>query len=309
MGELYKRAGVDGQKADELVGRIGIGVGSRNGGRFGDVCEHKYLTDYYVVTTTDGIGSKITPLMENKMYSTVANDLIAANLNNLVCSGAAPISFSDYISVNKLEPEPVSEVILELKKRLKLYGCELFGGETSELKNIIQEEKIDMAGFTVGLVKKENLIDIENVFRGDYIVGLCSSGPHSNGFSLIDYFYRHGQLTDEEFKLCLEPTVVYMNEILQLTENRIIKSAANIAGGGIMNNLKRALPKYMKADIDYSEIPPQEIFRKLYSLCGDEALEVFNMGVGFCVIVSKRYLEPVMQHLEKYNPFILGRVL
>ena len=310
MGELYKKSGVDKEKADDLIGNIGrIGVGNYNTGRFAAVCEHKYLTDYYVVTTANGIGSKIIPLMENQMYSTIANDLIATNLNDLACMGAAPVSFLDYISVNKLEPEPLSKIIIELKQQLKFYGCDLSGGETSELKNIIQEDRVDIAGFALGLVKKENLIDVENVFRGDYIVGLCSSGIHSNGFSLINYLYKNGQLTDEEFKTCLEPVIVYMNEILQLTDNRVIKSAANIAGGGILSNIKRALPKYMKADIDYSQIPPQDIFRKLYSLCGDEALEVFNMGVGFCVIVSKRYLEGTMTHLEKYNPFILGRVL
>lgn len=307
MTKLYKQSGVNIEKSDELTLRIS--KNSTNIGRFGAICEHEFLKDYYLVTTTDGIGSKIIPLMQKGLYATVAADLIAMNLNDLACSGAVPVSFVDYISVNKLDSEPIAQVISELKKQLKKYGCELCGGETSELKNIIQPEKIDIAGFATGLVKKENLLDKKNVEKDDVIIGLCSSGIHSNGFSLITYLYENEKLTQEEYKQCLEPTIIYINEIIELCELKLITSAANITGGGIVQNLKRSVGNDLELDLNFSAILEQPIFKKLFELCGEEAYEVFNMGVGFCVITKEKNVEKVLEHLKKYKPFVFGKVV
>lgn len=304
--KLYTHAGVNIDNADELTQKIS--AESNNIGRFGAICEHKYLKDYYIVTTTDGIGSKITPLMQRELYATVAADLIAMNLNDLACSGAVPVSFVDYISTNRLDSEPLSKVIIELKKQLKAYGCELSGGETSELSGIIKEDMIDIAGFAVGLVKKENLLDKKNVKNGDIIIGLCSSGIHSNGFTLIKYLYDNGKLNYEDYEKCLAPTTVYINEIVELAQKGLLKSAANITGGGIIHNLKRAVPVGLHLNVDFSLIPKQDLFVKLYELCSDEAFEVFNMGAGFCVITGKNNVSEVMQKLEIYNPFVFGKV-
>lgn len=308
MAKLYEKSGVSIKNADKLVEKISDNSKIKNFERFGAIIEHKYLNDCYLVTTTDGIGSKITALLKEKKYDVIANDLIAMNLNDLACSGAAPLTFVDYISAHTLEPETISKIILELKKQLKLYGCELLGGETSELKTIIREGKMDIAGFATGLVKKENLLDKNKVNENDVIIGLASNGPHSNGFSLINYLYNEQKLTKEEFETCLSPTTVYVNEIITLCEKKLISSAANITGGGIVNNLNRSIPDDMHANLDFSRIPIQPIFQKLYSICKEEAFEVFNMGVGFCVITPEKNVEKIFEALEIFKPFILGRV-
>lgn len=314
MTKLYEKSGVNIENADKLVEKISDNSKIKNFERFGAIIEHKYLNDCYLVTTTDGIGSKLTALLEAQKYDVIANDLIAMNLNDLACSGAAPLTFVDYISAHTLEPETISKIILELKNQLKLYGCELLGGETSELKSIIREGKMDIAGFATGLVKKENLLDKNKVEQDDVIIGLVSNGTHSNGFSLINYLYNEQKLTTEEFKNCLRPTAVYVNEIIELSEKKLLHAAANITGGGILSNLSRSIPSHLKAIIDFSTIPSQPIFEKLYSLCKEEAFEVFNMGVGFCVITSKKNVEKVFQVLSKqkpfpYKPFIFGKVV
>lgn len=309
MQKLYEKSGVNIKNAVELVEKISDNSKIKNFERFGGIIEHKALKDFFLVTTTDGIGSKLTALLEKKDYATIANDLIAMNLNDLACSGAAPLTFVDYISAHTLEPEIVSSIIIELKNQLKLYGCELLGGETSELKNIIQEGKMDIAGFATGLVKKENLLDKKNVEAGDIIIGLCSNATHSNGFSLINYLYEKGELDENDYANCLCPTVVYVNEIIALTEHKLLKACANITGGGVLSNLNRVIPDGMRADLMFSNIPGQPIFEKIYEICGEEAFEVFNMGVGFCLIVKPEKCEKVFAELEKYKPFIFGKVL
>lgn len=309
MTKLYEKSGVSISNADKLVEKISDNSKIKNFERFGAIIEHKLLHDCYLVTTTDGIGSKLTALLKEKKYDVIANDLIAMNLNDLACSGAAPLTFVDYISAHTLEPEVISHIILELQKQLKIYNCELLGGETSELKNIIQDGKMDIAGFATGLVKKENLLDKMNVKNGDIIIGLCSNGIHSNGFSLVNYLYSENKLSQHEFLQCLEPTIIYVNEIVESAQQNLIRAAANITGGGIVNNLKRILPNDMHLDLDFSVIPPQPIFEKLYKLCAEEAFDVFNMGVGFCVISSPENCEKVLKILKKYNPFVFGRII
>ena len=307
MKKLYAQSGVNIANADKLISIISSDSKDGNIGRFGAVVEHEFLKDYYLVTTTDGIGSKITPLIERKMYDVVANDLIAMNLNDLACSGACPLSFCDYISANRLDYAVLSEIILELKKQLKNFSCNLVGGETSELGSIVKYGKIDIAGFATGIVKKENLLDKSNVADGDVIIGLCSSGIHSNGFSLVNYLYQTKELDEKDFEYCLRPTIVYINEILSVSH--LLKSAANITGGGIISNLKRAVPASWGIDLDFDRIPRQDIFVKLKRICQNEAYEVFNMGVGFCVITSEAHCVQVMKILSLYNPFIFGRVI
>ncbi len=306
MEKLYTQSGVNIKNADRLVNLINSGGKDCNIGRFGAVTEHEFLKDYYLVTTTDGIGSKITPLMERKMYDVIAADLVAMNFNDLACTGAIPISFCDYISANRLDAEALSKVIIALRAKLKEFSCALAGGETSELGSIIKEGKVDIAGFATGIVKKEDFLDKSKVQRGDVIIGLCSSGIHSNGFSLVNFLYESNKLNDVDFETCLAPTVIYIKEIIEI--RTLLKSAANITGGGIMSNLKRAVPDNLMIDIDLKKIPPQPIFQKLHKICDEEAYEVFNMGVGFCVITAENNSQSVMCALKKYNPFIFGKV-
>ncbi len=309
MSELYKQSGVDVGKANELTRQIREKTRLKNIGRFSALCEHPLLPDYYMVTTVDGIGTKILPLLARKDFKTIANDVIAMNLNDLACSGAAAISFSDYIALNSIEPQHISEIIKEISTQLQQYGCILASGETSEMKDLIPTEKMDIAGFAVGLVKKENVLPAEDIRAGDVIIGLVSSGAHANGFSLIRKLYDEQKLTEAEFEQMLAPTTIYINEIVELAGMKLIKSAANITGGGLEHNIRRALPEDTVFMADLDTIPSQPIFEKLYELCGDECYDIFNMGLGFCVIVDKTNVDTVMQKLAKYKPFIFGEVL
>lgn len=304
MSELYKKSGVDLDKARELTNLLKAKAPKSSIGAFAGILN---FGENYLVSTVDGIGTKIIPLLERKMYSTLAKDLCAMNLNDLVTTGAKPLGFCDYISVNKINPDIVSNIVCELKDTLEDYGCELQGGETSEL-NILNENSMDICGFAFGCVEKEKFLDINKVKSGDIIIGLCSSGPHSNGFSLIRKFYEEKKLSDEEFEQCLKPTYIYVNEILELSWRNLIKSAANITGGGIVENLHRAIPENLFANLDYLAIPEQEIFVKLQALSDDEAWRIFNMGAGYCVICEKDKTREVLEVTKRYSPFVFGEV-
>ena len=191
--------------------------------------------------------------------------------------------------------------------QLKKYGCELTSGETSEMKVLIPQNKLDIAGFAVGIVQKNKTIPKENIKKGDVIIGLASSGIHSNGFSLIRKLFEENKLSQKEFETCLVPTKVYYNEVFELCQKNLIKSAANITGGGILHNLARALSG-KEFSVDFAKIPKQPIFEKLFQLCGEESYEVFNMGVGFCVISAPENVNAILSLLSSHNPFIFGEV-
>ncbi len=307
MSKLYKMSGVDIEQSNILTHKIQSKTQLANIGRFSALCELP-MSDYLLVTTVDGIGTKILPLLEKKDYKTIANDVIAMNLNDLACSGARAVSFSDYIALNTIDPEAISEIVKELALQLKKYNCQLSSGETSEMKSLIPINKMDIAGFAVGLVKRENLLPSDDIDEGDLIIGLKSNGVHANGFSLIRKLVAEKKLDEKDFEIALRPTTIYLNEIVKLAENHLIKSAANITGGGI-SNIERALPKGFSYHVDLDTIPEQAIFKKLYNLCGDECYEVFNMGVGFCVVVAPEKSEKAIEKLAQYSPFIFGEVI
>lgn len=306
---FYKESGVDLKSAETLSQKIKPAYESLNFNGFAGVIEHPILEDYYLASTTDGIGSKILPLLEFKHYETIANDVIAMNLNDLVCVGATPIGFCDYISTAKTEPETLSQIIISLSSQLKTYGCKLLAGETSETKRIVKNGLIDIAGFAFGIVEKKNFLSKKDVKKNDVIIGLCSNGVHSNGFSLILDSHESGLINDLEIQECLKPTTIYVNEILNLVKNHKIKACCHITGGGIMENLKRITPENLYPSVDLGKIPEQKIFTKFRTLFKEEAYAVFNMGVGFCVVASSENVQSCMVELQKYNPFIFGEVV
>ena len=264
---------------------------------------------FNLVTCCDGIGSKIIPLYEKKHYKTIAIDLVAANLNDLICSGATAVGFVDYLAVNKLDNEAVFQIVDAIDEELKKCNCKFLGGETSEISELITANNIDISGFVVGLVKNGSELNKSDAEAGDFIVGLCSSGIHANGFSLIRKLHKEGKLTGAEFEKCLAPTYIYYNCISKLVEKNLIKSCANITGGGIISNLTRSIPEHLDIQLDYSKIPPQKIFEKLIKLCGDEVYEVFNAGVGFCLIAEEKNLEEILKTTKEFSPFVLGKVV
>lgn len=301
MTNLYTASGVNLDEAEKL--NMSISRLNHNSGAFaGEVI----FNGLKILNCCDGIGSKIIPLYEHKLYSTIAIDLIAANLNDMATKNAKAIAFSDYISVNKLDSGAVSKIIIELRNELLKYDCELLGGETSEIPHLVKDGKIDICGFAIGV--SQNLHQTA-VSKGDIVIGLESSGIHANGFTLIRQLYSEKKITSDEFMSCLAPAFVYYNEIRNLWENNLIKSAANITGGGIKSNLFRIIPKSMRVDFDYEAIPRQKIFEKLKVICGQEAWNVFNCGVGFCVVAEPKNAYEIFTICKKYEPFILGRVV
>jgi phosphoribosylformylglycinamidine cyclo-ligase len=305
----YAQAGVSIAKADALTALIQKEVKSENIGMFAGIYEHPVLPDYYLVGCTDGVGTKIIPLIEYDLIETAAVDLIAMSLNDMICLGAAPLFFLDYFATHSLDVAVTSRFIKALKNKLAEFNCTLLGGETAELKDLVSEGHFDVGGFAVGLVKKDKMLRKENVQAGDIVIGLKSSGPHSNGYTLIRKLHENGGLSDEELKATLEPTHLYVKEILELVEKDTIKACANITGGGIKDNLYRVIPEGLQADLNTDNILYNPIFAKLESLVGkEEAYKTFNMGVGMCIITSSDKVDEVFEVCSKFEPFVFGEI-
>lgn len=300
----YEKAGVSIQKADVLTELIKQDLKSDNIGMFAGLYEHAALPEYYLVGCTDGVGTKIIPLVERNKIETIAIDLIAMNLNDMVCTGARPLFFLDYFATHKLDVDVTARFIKALKQELAKYNCTLLGGETAELNDLVTQGHFDVAGFAVGLVKKDKILSKNNVKEGDIIIGLKSSGPHSNGYTLI-----RKVLSEKEMDQAVEPTYIYVNEILELCDKNLINACANITGGGLIDNLKRVIPDGLNIEIDKNKIPSQPVFERLMALVGeDEAYKTFNMGVGMCIVTSKNNTAQVMDICKKYEPFTLGSI-
>lgn len=305
----YKKSGVCLENSAILSNMLFCGLNSANFSNFAGLFEHPALPEYYLAGTTDGIGTKIIPLIERKLYKTIAQDLAAMNLNDLVCTGAKPLFFLDYIAANILDPNEISNFILELNNVLKIYNCLLIGGETSEMGDFIKKGAFDAAGFAVGLVQKVKLIKKENIKENDVIVALKSTGVHSNGFSLIRNLYKDGCLSEEDFTKSLIPTAIYVNEVLKLCDKELVSGLANITGGGILSNLERIIPEGFQAQLDRSTLPEIEIFKTINNFTDtEEMFRTFNMGAGFCIICKESNLKSVLDITKVHSPFVFGAV-
>lgn len=304
MQYTYKNSGVDIDLANSTVKQIKSILGSKVDGDFAALAEHPYLEDFYFCATTDGIGSKILPLLSQCDYATIANDLIAMNLNDLACVGAFPVLFLDYIAVNKLDAKICTAIVKELQSQLQNYNCSLVGGEIAELKNIIKEETIDVSGFAVGLVEKESYLGKHKVKEGDILVAFESSGVHTNGFTLVNSLVQDGLL---DIKKTLEPTKIYINEILELKKQNLIHAAANITGGGIADNLARIIPKGLCACIDKDSLPKVQVFDEILNFVSEEeAFRVFNMGCGMILAVAEDTYDNIIKVAKIHNPTKIG---
>lgn len=305
----YEDSGVSIAAGNMLTEILNREIKSDNIGNFAGLYEHPYIPEYYLAGCTDGVGTKVIPLAKRGLVETIATDLIAMNLNDLICTGAKPMFFLDYFATNKLDVEITSKFVLALRNELAKYSCTLLGGETAELGNLIKEGHFDVGGFMVGIVKKDLLLKRENVEGGDVVIALKSSGPHSNGYSLVRALNDNGQLSDELFEKALAPTYIYANEINEIVEKGLAHACANITGGGIEDNLVRSIPNGKCAIVDKSKIIKQELFEKLQELVGeDEAYKAFNMGVGFCIIAPQENFEAISKICEKYEPTVIGHV-
>ncbi|MCS7202499.1 MAG: phosphoribosylformylglycinamidine cyclo-ligase [Dictyoglomus sp.] len=274
-----------------------------------------------ILLTTDGVGTKLKLALRKKRYDTIGQDLVAMNINDLLTCGAKPIAFLDYFATGRIDEEVYQNILISISKACKAVECSFVGGETAELPGIYKGKDLDLAGFAIGIVEEEDLLPKLNDINEDCkLIGISSSGLHSNGFSLLRYIMKKkklswknkiGEITIEEE--VLKPTKLYSPIILPLLKifKNSIKGIAHITGGGIPGNLPRILPKGYGALIDSSSWEIPEIFLwiiKKGNLSKKEAFKVFNMGIGLILVVKdeKEIIKSLKNQGE--NAFLIGKV-
>ena len=313
----YRDAGVDIDAGDALVERIKPfakktlreGVLSGLGG-FGALFEvPKRYREPVLVSGTDGVGTKLKLAFDLNRHGTVGIDLVAMSVNDVLVQGAEPLFFLDYFGCGKLDVDVAASVVEGIARGCELGGCALIGGETAEMPGMYPAGEYDLAGFAVGVVEKSKIITGREIVPGDVVLGLPSSGAHSNGYSLIRKIVAVTQPDlaapfDGERTLAdalMEPTRIYVKPMLALMEKMTVKGMAHITGGGLTENVPRVLPPSVKAVIDASTWQRPALFQwlqKAGNVADGEMHRVFNCGIGMCVVVAEQDAEPALAHLR-----------
>ena len=311
----YKDAGVDIEKADRLVQYIKNRVRENFGeafdqiGAFAGGLKLKGYRNPVIFTTTDGVGTKLKIAQDLGVHKTVGIDLVAMNVNDVVTTGAKPLLFLDYIATGKIKEEVIRELIDGIIEGCRLAGCVLAGGETAEMPGFYPEGVYDLAGFCIGVVEEEEVIDTSKIGEGDILIGLRSNGFHSNGFSLIRKVLRDKNIVLTESpdylgsplgEILLKPTAIYVQDVIKLRKEVDVKGIAHITGGGIAGNLVRILPEGVKAIVELSAInvPPEMVWlSSVGRIPQAEMLKTFNMGVGMILVVAKEETEKALSVL------------
>ncbi len=284
-----------------------------NIGAFGstfDISKVK-IKDPLIVSSTDGVGTKLDLANRFKKFDTIGIDLVAMCVNDLVVQGAKPLFFLDYIAIGKLNIKKIKLILKGIIKGCNISDCDLIGGETAEMPGIYKKDKFDLAGFSVGIVSKKKLLTKKNVRSSDIILAIPSNGIHSNGYSLVRSILKKNKITKRLKAELLKPTKIYTNEILNLTKNNLINAAAHITGGGLMENISRSVPKNLSINIDLSKIKVKNIFKwiKQKNITDKEMLTTFNCGVGFCLIVKRNNINKIKKYFtKKYMPYEIGYI-
>ncbi len=327
----YRDAGVDIDKADELVGRIKSvvektftkNVLSGIGG-FGAAYQlPQGYKEPVLVSGTDGVGTKLKVAQAAGKHFGVGIDLVAMCVNDILTLGAKPLFFLDYLATGRLIPKVAEEVISGIAKGCELAQCSLIGGETAEMPDFYPPGEYDLAGFAVGIVEKGHIVDGSAVKEGDVVIGLKSSGFHSNGFSLLrKIFFELLSLSVDDYvpelkkrvwEILLEPTKIYVKPVLSLLSHIRPKAMAHITGGGIPGNLSRVIPDGLCAQIEINwQIPSIfEFVQRKGNVPLKEMFRTFNMGIGFILVVSPDDLSETFKILERANeePFVIGKIL
>ena len=321
MALSYKEAGVDKEQGYKEVGLIKKfiketytpGVLSDLGGFSGLFSlEEEKLSHPVLVSGTDGVGTKVVLAQKLDRHKTIGIDCVAMCVNDILCQGAKPLFFLDYIACGKLHAEKMAGIVEGVAEGCKRAGAALIGGETAEMPGVYREEDYDLAGFAVGIVDREKIIDgKKKVEEGDLILALPSSGIHSNGFSLVRkiiFDKMHLDLEKEQLSgksladILLEPTRIYVREVLPVLHAVDVHAMAHITGGGLPENLPRVLPEGLSVLIDESTLPRLSIFSKLQEwgeLSQEEMFGTFNMGVGFTLFVRKEDEKKVLSMLPE----------
>ncbi len=331
--DSYKAAGVDitaGYRAVELmkkhIAETMIGKGTSDIGGFGGLFELDItnIEKPVLVSGTDGVGTKLKLAFIMDKHDTVGIDCVAMCVNDIICCGAKPLFFLDYIACGKNVPEKIADIVKGVANGCVQSGCALIGGETAEMPGFYPEDEYDLAGFSVGVVDKNKVLDNSAINEGDAIIALRSSGVHSNGFSLVrkvfdiensDITIPVGELGGKSIgETLLTPTKIYVKPMCALFESVTVKAVSHITGGGFYENIPRSIPNGYGAKIDKSAIDILPIFRLIAKTGGipeRDMFNTFNMGVGMSVVVSKEDADKALEILRNNgeDAYICGEIV
>ena len=319
MSNTYKSAGVDKEEGYKTVDKIKSAVAGthnknvlNNLGSFGAFYEIGGYKNPVLVSGTDGVGTKLKVALDTKNYDSIGIDCFAMCANDIVCHGAKPLFFLDYLACGKLDADVAAEIVMGMVKACKDNECALIGGETAEMPGMYQPGDYDVAGFCVGIVEKDQVIDGSKIKKGDKIIALPSSGFHSNGFSLVRKIFPN---FEEEFEgkplyeTLLVPTKLYYQDIKKLMEHTELSGIAHITGGGLIENVPRIIPDGLSAKIDTSKIQIPSIMlecEKRGKIDRIEMFGTFNMGVGMTVVVDEKFVEKCLELLP--DAYLIGEI-
>lgn len=329
MSKKYMEAGVNLEAGYEGVKRIKKHVertkikGAMNSlGAFGGAFDLSILKykEPILVSGTDGVGTKLKLGIELDIHHTLGQDLVAMCVNDILVQGAKPLFFLDYIAIGKNDPSKIEDLVRGVSDGCVLGKCALIGGETAEMPGVYEENHYDLAGFVVGVVEKSKMITGEKIERGDIIIGIKSSGIHSNGYSLVRKIIKDNDLdlrkiyegfNKELGEVLLKPTKIYTELVEKVLEKIEVRGMCHITGGGFYENVPRVLPKGLGAQFNYKDIEILEIFKflkKYGNLQWDEMFNIFNMGIGFMIIVRKENVNEVLNILNGKGS-VIGEVV
>jgi len=306
----YKDAGVnkeEGYRSISLIKDMVARTHNKNVltglGSFGAMYALGNYRDPILVSGTDGVGTKLEVAFSVKKYDTVGIDAVAMCVNDVLCHGAQPLFFLDYIACGKLEAEVMADLVKGVTEGCLQSGTALIGGETAEMPGFYKDGDYDIAGFTVGVVEKEMLITGNNIQEGDVILSLPSSGIHSNGFSLVRKLVTDYTIDFEGkpiWKTLLEPTKIYVKPVLEILKKFDIHGLAHITGGGLIENVPRIIPEGLQANIKKDKIKIPNIFKYLQAqgVEENEMWNTFNMGVGFILVVKAENVDEIIENLN-----------
>ena len=331
--DIYAKAGVDitaGYKSVKLIkkhiAKTNIkGVISSIGG-FGGLFELdlKGIKKPILVSGTDGVGTKLKIAFLMNKHDTIGIDCVAMCVNDIICVGAKPLIFLDYIACGKNYPEKISEIVKGISKGCVQSNCALIGGETAEMPDFYAKDEYDLAGYSTGIVDKSKIINNSLIKKGDIIIALSSSGIHSNGFSLVRKILNIDNSNINNVvkelgkksigEILLTPTKIYVKPILKLLKKIKVKGISHITGGGFYENIPRCIPNGLCAEIEKNKIKILPIFKYIQKIGNIEERDMFNtfnMGVGMCIIVSKKDAEKTIEILSscKEDAYIIGKII
>ena len=319
----YKDSGVDITKGNQLIEKIkpiakatlrpGVLAGLGGFGAMFEIPIDRYKNPV-LISGTDGVGTKLMVAEMLNKHDTIGIDLVAMCVNDLIVQGAEPLFFLDYYATGSLNEEVATSVISGIGEGCIQSGCALIGGETAEMPGMYKGEEYDLAGFCVGIVEKNKIIDGSKVSAGDQIIALGSSGPHSNGYSLIRKVLEKSKPSSSQLDSLIEPTKIYVKSILSLIQNLSVHAISHITGGGLLENIPRVLPKHLAANLDQNSWELPQIFKWLQSEGNIDTMEMYrvlNCGVGMVVIVPKALSDEAIKILKSCgeNAWLIGEVI